>query len=180
MESVMSVTRVFVHGLDGSSHGTKGVFFRQRYPDMIIEDFHGPLEQRMDKLITLLSDKESLIIVGSSFGGLMAAIFACKHQRMVRKLILLAPALAFSEFGPYLEHRIETPVFIYHGQRDDVVPVGPVHEIAERVFENLAFKIVDDDHLLSNTFKLMDWDGLLMTEGSTCPEGFSRAQPKSE
>ena len=32
----MDVTRVFIHGLESSSRGTKGVFFRDRYPDMII------------------------------------------------------------------------------------------------------------------------------------------------
>ena len=62
-------TRVFIHGLESSSKGTKGVFFRERYPDMIIEDFHGTLEQRMDKLNSLLYKKSSLIMVGSSYGG---------------------------------------------------------------------------------------------------------------
>ena len=37
-------TRVFIHGLDSSSRGTKGTFFRGRYPEMLMEDFSGPLE----------------------------------------------------------------------------------------------------------------------------------------
>jgi len=61
--ALMNATRVFIHGLEGSSQGTKGVFFRKRYPDMIIEDFRGTLGQRMNKLNSLLSEKTSLIMV---------------------------------------------------------------------------------------------------------------------
>jgi len=159
--SLMNATRVFIHGLEGSSQGTKGVFFRERYPDMIIEDFHGTLEQRMNILNSLLSEKTFLIMVGSSYGGLMAATYAFNNQESVKKLILLAPALIFHEFKPYLQKKIDTPVIIYHGKGDDVVPLAPVHEIARRVFENLTFNMVDDDHFLSKTFKSIDWDKLL-------------------
>jgi len=159
--SLMNATRVFIHGLEGSSQGTKGVFFRERYPDMIIEDFHGTLEQRMNKLNSILAEKTSLIMVGSSYGGLMAAIFAFNNQQRVKRLILLAPALIFHEFEPYLQKRTDTPVMIYHGKGDDVIPLAPVHEIARRVFENLTFIMVDDDHILSKTFKSIGWDKLL-------------------
>ena len=154
-------TKVFIHGLESSSKGTKGVFFRERYPDMIIEDFHGTLEQRMDKLNSLLYEKSSLIMVGSSYGGLMAAIYAFNNEKRVKKLILLAPTLVFEEFEPYLKKRIDTAVIIYHGKGDDVVPLTPVHEIACKVFKNLTFNMVDDDHVLSRTFKSIDWDKLL-------------------
>ena len=154
-------TRVFIHGLESSSKGTKGVFFGERYPDMIIEDFHGTLEQRMDKLNSLLYKKSSLIMVGSSYGGLMAAIYAFNNQERVKKLILLAPALVYQEFEPYLKNRTDTAVIIYHGKGDDVVPLAPVHKIARKVFKNLTFNMVDDDHVLSRTFKSIDWDKLL-------------------
>ena len=154
-------TRVFIHGLESTSKGTKGVFFRERYGDMIIEDFHGTLEQRMDKLNSLLSKKSSLIMVGSSYGGLMAAIYAFNNQERVKKLILLAPTLVFEEFEPYSKKRIGTAVIIYHGEGDDVVPLTPVHEIARKVFKNLTFNMVDDDHVLSRTFKSIDWDKVL-------------------
>jgi pimeloyl-ACP methyl ester carboxylesterase len=157
----MNDTRVFIHGLESSSQGTKGVFFRERHPDMVIEDFHGTLEQRMDKLESLLSEKTSLIMVGSSYGGLMAAIYAFNNKGRVKKLILLAPALVSHEFEPYLRKRTDIPVIIYHGKNDDVVPLAPVQEIARSIFKNLTFNIVDDDHILSRTFKSMDWDNLL-------------------
>lgn len=157
----MNDTRVFIHGLESSSEGTKGVFFRKRYPDMVIKDFPGTLEQRMDRLNSLLSEKTSLIMVGSSYGGLMAAIYGFNNKDRVKKLILLAPALVCHEFNPYLRKEIDIPVIIFHGKNDAVVPLAPVHEIAHRVFKNLTFNAVDDDHILSKTFKSMDWDNLL-------------------
>ncbi|HID30033.1 MAG TPA: alpha/beta hydrolase [Desulfobacterales bacterium] len=157
----MNDTRVFIHGLESSSHGTKGVFFRKRYPEMLIEDFPGSFEQRMDKLNSLLSEKTSLIMVGSSYGGLMAAIYGFNNKDKVKKLILLAPALVCREFNPYLRKRTDVPIIIFHGKSDEVVPLAPVHEIARRVFKNLTFNAVDDDHILSKTFKSMDWDNLL-------------------
>ena len=40
-----TIARVFIHGLDSSSRGTKGSFFRERYPGMFMEDYSGPLER---------------------------------------------------------------------------------------------------------------------------------------
>jgi len=157
----MAFTRVFIHGLESSSQGNKGVFFRARYPGMIIEDFEGALEQRMEKLNRVLSGKKNLILVGSSFGGLMAALYACRHEDRVSKLILLAPALDLADFKPCLKMRLNLPVTIFHGRNDDVVPPAPVRRIASRVFTDLTYHLVDDDHPLRETFATYDWDTLL-------------------
>ena len=157
----MSVTRLFIHGLESSSQGTKGKFFREKYQDMIIEDFRGSLEERMKKLNKILLDKRDLILIGSSFGGLMAAIFACNNEDKVKKLILLAPALNLKEFESYLEKRINISVVIYHGKNDNVVPVAPVRKIARKIFTNIIYNVVDDDHPLRKTFKSFNWSELL-------------------
>jgi len=155
------MTRVFIHGLESSSRGTKGVFFRERWPDMIIEDYGSALEQRMAKLNGLLAGRQDLVLVGSSYGGLMAAIYACENEARVRKVILLAPALHVPDFSRFLGRRIKIPVSLFHGKNDDVVPPAAVKAIAERVFENLDYRLVDDDHSLHVTFPLMDWEALL-------------------
>jgi pimeloyl-ACP methyl ester carboxylesterase len=160
----MAFTHVFIHGLESSSRGNKGVFFRARYPDMLIEDFKGTLEQRMEKLNRILSDKKDLILVGSSFGGLMAAIYACNHGDRVKKLILLAPALDLDDFKPFAGKRMNLPVTIFHGRDDDVVPPAPVRQIASQVFANLSYHLVDDDHPLRETFTTYDWDALLRAD----------------
>ena len=157
----MSCTRVFIHGLESTSQGTKGVYFRTRFPDMILEDFTGPLESRMDKLTAILSHKDSLILVGSSYGGLMAAMFAARFPERIHKMILLAPALSLPEFEPYRSHRLDMPVTLYHGKADDIVPPDPVRIIAEECFKNLTYRLVDDDHTLGRIFTGIPWDDLL-------------------
>jgi len=157
----MNPLRVFIHGLESSSQGTKGVYFREKFPDMLIEDYTGLLEERMAKLRGLLAGKKDLILVGSSFGGLMAAIYACENERSVKRLILLAPALDLHYFKSHAEKRLSLPVWIYHGKEDDVVPPAPVEKIARKVFTSLSYHLVDDDHSLHKTFPSMEWDRLL-------------------
>jgi pimeloyl-ACP methyl ester carboxylesterase len=158
----MQPTRVFIHGLESSSQGTKGVFFRARYPDMIIEDFFGLFPQRMEKLEGLLAGKKDLILVGSSYGGLMAAVYACLHEERAQKLVLLAPALHLDTCKPYMSKRLHIPINIFHGLRDEVVPLAAVQTLAKQIFVNHTFTILEDDHSLHNTFTALDWDTLLL------------------
>jgi len=91
----------------------------------------------------------------------MAALYACRHEDRVSKLILLAPALDLADFKPCLKMRLNLPVTIFHGRNDDVVPPAPVRRIASRVFTDLTYHLVDDDHPLRETFATYDWDTLL-------------------
>jgi predicted esterase YcpF (UPF0227 family) len=76
----MATTLVFIHGLESTSQGTKGQYFQQNFPEMIIEDYTGDFAQRMRKLASVLAGKINLILVGSSYGGLMAAQFAIQNH----------------------------------------------------------------------------------------------------
>jgi Predicted esterase len=160
--AIMGLTRVFIHGLESSSQGAKGVFFRSKYPDMIIEDFIGTFQERMNKLNNLLINKTDLVLVGSSYGGLMATVYTFNNEEKIKKLILLAPALNIEEFTMvYCNKKPHIPVVIYHGKNDDVVPPFSVRDIAQAIFTNLHHTMVNDDHSLHRTFSLMDWDTLL-------------------
>ena len=163
---MIRLTRVFIHGLDSSSRGTKGTFFRGRYPEMLMEDFSGPLEARMVHLTESLAGKNNLILIGSSYGGLMAALFALRYQTRVRKLILLAPALVHADFSPWYAKPLQMPVILYHGRRDTVVPPEPTHQVAERLFRNLESHVVDDDHDLHRIFPTLEWARLLQMESN--------------
>lgn len=165
------VTRVFIHGLDSSSRGTKGTFFHERYPEIVMEDFSGPLEQRMAQLEKSLASKSNLILIGSSYGGLMATQFACENESRIRRLILLAPALEHRDFSPYYAKPLELPATLYHGRQDLVVPPDPTRLIAERLFRNLEIHLVDDDHSLHRVFPMLDWDKLLEM-GAETSKGF--------
>jgi len=153
--------RMFIHGLESSNQGTKAVFFRETYPGMVTPLFTGPLPQRMDKLHSILSDQAGIILVGSSFGGLMATMFAMENEERVRRLILLAPAIHWMEFTSHRESRLALPVWIYHGRQDDVIAIKEVEKAAETLFADFRFNAVDDDHYLHKTFRKIPWDELL-------------------
>jgi hypothetical protein len=53
------------------------------------------------------------------------------------------------------------PVVVYHGTRDEIIPLEPVRALAEVVFRNLDFRVVDDDHGLYKTVHAIDWVVLL-------------------
>ena len=154
-------TRMFIHGLEGSSQGTKSRYLRQLFPDILTPDFRGPLEARMAKLETLLASTSNLILIGSSLGGLMAAIYTCQHPAQMQQLILLAPALANDAFAPFHNCRVKIPTRVYHGTEDDVVPLEPVRAVAEKVFTQLTFEEVVDDHFLSKTLTVIPWTQLI-------------------
>ncbi|MEJ2726050.1 MAG: alpha/beta hydrolase [Deltaproteobacteria bacterium] len=153
--------KIFLHGLESSNQGTKGRFFQERYPDMIIPNFTGPLVERMEKLKGVLSDEKGITLVGSSFGGLMAAMFALENEPQVDRLILLAPAINLLSSMNYKGKNISVPAWVFHGRNDAVIPLGQVEAMARKLFSGLSFHVVDDDHFLHKTFKSLDWDTLL-------------------
>lgn len=153
--------RLFIHGLESNNQGTKAVYFRKNFPGMLTPNFPGPLEERMAKLQAILSGQNDLLLVGSSFGGLMASIFAMDHEARVRRLILLAPAINLMEFTPYREKKLSMPVHLYHGRQDEVIPLEEVRKVARQVFSDLTFHAVDDDHYLHKTFETIEWGALL-------------------
>ena len=160
----MENTLVFIHCLESTAQGTKGQFFRQLFPQMIIEDYTGDYATRMRKLDSLLSSKSYLILVGSSYGGLMATQYAIDNEERVKKMILLAPALNLPEFKPPEHTKLHLPVIIYHGNNDDVVNPNIVKNIALKYFSNLEHHLVNDDHSLHITFPALDWTNLLLID----------------
>lgn len=160
------IARAFIHGLDSSSRGTKGSYFRARYPEMRMGDYSGSLEERMAQLDEGLSGEEHWILVGSSYGGLMAALYACRHETRVRRLVLLAPALDHGDFTACFGKPLQIPVTLYHGRFDIVVPPEPTRRIAARLFGNLDDHLVEDDHDLHRIFPTLDWETLLELPGA--------------
>ncbi len=158
----MTGKMIFLHGYASSSRTYKASVIRQSFPDLIVPDFTGPLEERMTALYPILGDQKGWTIIGSSYGGLIGAIFTCEHQDQVRKLVLLAPALMLPQFAPFLRlPPVSVPTNIIHGRQDTLVPFEEVREIAEKVFSNLRYKIVDDDHRLHHATDTLDWKKIL-------------------
>ena len=152
---------IFIHGLESSSQGTKAKLLRKKFPGMLTPDFPGDLNERMQIMDSILREKTDWTIIGSSFGGLMGALFTCSNPDKVRKLILLAPALVWPEFAQNPPEPVDVPTVIYHGRQDELLPLEVVLQLAQRAFTNLSFHAVDDDHRLLKTVRKIDWGILL-------------------
>ncbi|MCE9647725.1 MAG: alpha/beta hydrolase [Chloroflexi bacterium] len=152
---------IYLHGLESTSQSGKARQFAQLFPGMLTPDFTGSFENRMGQLVPILGDKKDWTIIGSSYGGLMGGVFTCRHPQQVRKLVLLAPALMLPEFIDEKFQAINTPTILIHGIQDDVVPAGPVREIAQGVFTNLTYIAVEDGHRLHKAFEELHWKEIL-------------------
>ncbi len=155
---------IYLHGLESNSQTYKAALVRTIYPDLIVPDFTGSIDERMQQLYPILGSASNWTLIGSSFGGLMAALFSTRHSAQVRKQILLAPALMLPEFAENLPAPIDVPTIIIHGKQDTLVPVEVNKPLAEKVFRNLDYRLVDDDHRLHKAAKLIDWKEIISAE----------------
>lgn len=153
---------IFIHGYESSGQGYKGQFLRTIFPNIITPDFTGELEERMEQLFPILAPHGDWVLIGSSFGGLMSVKYASEFPEKVAQLILFAPAL----IPPYMPQNMDfpslsIPTTIYHGQQDEVVSLDIVRQKATKIFPNLAFQVVKDDHFLRPTVKRVPWSKLV-------------------
>ena len=144
---------LFLHGLDSSIEGTKAQWFRRHFPGVRLQNYTGQLEAQVAGL-------ERLVLVGSSFGGLMAACFALRSPHRCRRLVLLAPALNFVDFHPPAAP-IAVPTLVVTGAHDTVCPPALILPLARASFADLTVRLEDDDHMLHRTFPSLDWPQLL-------------------
>jgi pimeloyl-ACP methyl ester carboxylesterase len=152
---------IYLHGLFGDSNGVKATLLRSLFPAILTPDFRGSLNERMTSLNLHLKDTHGWTIVGSSFGGLMGALFTCQRPEQVEKLILLAPALIWPDFALSPPQSVDVPAVVYQGSRDEHLPPEQVERLARMVFRNLTFNLVDDDHGLYKTVHSINWMDLL-------------------
>ena len=148
---------IYLHGLESNSQTYKAALVRAVYPDLIVPDFTGSIDERMRQLYPILGNASNWTLIGSSFGGLMAALFSTQRPAQVRKQILLAPALMLPEFAENLPTPIDVPTIIIHGKQDTVVPVAVNKPLAEKVFRHLDYRLVDDDHRLHKAAQELNW-----------------------
>ena len=154
---------VYLHGSESDSNSGKARLFREWFPGMVTPDFTGSFEERMRQLYLILSDKTDWTLIGSSYGGLMGTIFTSDHATHVRKLILLAPALTLDPLASRTNLQpVSVPTIIIHGTLDAVVPLEPVRVIAQKLFTDLTYHIVEDGHRLHKSAHALDWNDILV------------------
>ncbi len=103
---------LYLHGFASSPASRKARFFAEKLaalgfsvevPDLAEGNFKGLTISKQLELVERLGRRERVIVIGSSLGGYLAALYAARHPE-VDRVILLAPALRFHalwthEFG---------------------------------------------------------------------------------
>jgi predicted esterase len=92
------------------------------------------------------------VVVGSSFGGIVAILAALQSGVTLPGMVLCAPALARAEI-PLENLVVPFPVTIIHGLRDTVIPIALSREFARHQRRELIE--VNDDHRLANSHAVM-------------------------
>ena len=92
---------------------------------------------------------------------MMATIYAMANEGVISRLILLAPALNFPDFADYGNKHIAVPTWMFIGSDDTVTPAKLVVPQARKIFSELYYEEVADDHMLTRAFRQFDWQGLL-------------------
>jgi hypothetical protein len=151
----MKTRLVFLHGLESGPHGSKYHALRELDPDLLAPDCTGltGIAERLDVIEADLASIDRMVIVGSSFGGLAALLFAQRqHNRhRVAACLLCAPALPLAAPGSITWLPERTTVL--HGTRDEVIP----YRVSEEFCATHGIRLVpvDDDHRLAASAALM-------------------------
>jgi len=99
---------VYLHGFASGPGSKKARFFRERFselgigievPDIAEGNFERLTISGQLKVIERTSRGEPVVVIGSSMGGYLAALFAARHPE-VEKVVLMAPAFCFSKRWP--------------------------------------------------------------------------------
>jgi|SRR5687767_10537916 len=153
---------IYLHGSESDSNSGKARQFREWFPGMLTPDFTGSFDERMGQLYSILEDKTDWTLIGSSYGGLMSAVFTLDHPDQVRKQILLAPALMLDPIASLSQPApVSVPTIVIHGTLDTVVPLEPVRQTVQKLFTNVKYYVVEDDHRLHKTVHELDWNSIL-------------------
>lgn len=142
---------MFFHGLESGPHGRKYHALSEHF-DVESPDFQGMgIDERLAKATELTTGETDLIVVGSSFGGLLAALLYARHPERFFSYVLAAPALMLADEDEITA--MPRDAVVVHGSRDDVVAIGPVRTLC-RTF-GIEVVEVDDDHRLAASIDVL-------------------------
>jgi hypothetical protein len=150
---------LFLHGLEGSPQGRKAQRLGRLGLPLQVPELRGlPLRERFRRA-EVLTRPGGILLVGSSYGGLAAALLAQAHPERFTGLVLCAPALLLVE-EPNLEpHDLVAPpglrVTILHGLRDEVTPIEGSRAYKARSGPGVTLLELDDDHPLRGSLELL-------------------------
>jgi len=88
----------------------------------------------MEQLNLILEKRKSWTIIGSSFGGLMATLYALRNPEKIERLILLAPFLATPMLQIDNISPLNIPTIIFHGKHDEIAQYEASRKQAYQLF----------------------------------------------
>jgi len=145
---------VYLHGFASSPQSSKARFFGSKFAEAGVA-FEAPqLEQGEFRRLTIsgqmlvvgsavsahrekLTEGEPLVLMGSSLGGYLAALYAERHPKAVDRLILLAPAF---EFLQRWRERLSARE-IEQWKREGTIPI---YHYGSKTEQRLGYQFLED------------------------------------
>ena len=99
---------IYLHGFASGPASKQATYFRERFrergvhleiPDLAAADFERLTLTRQLAVIEEAAGNGPLVLLGSSMGGYLAALYAARHAE-VSRVVLLAPAFGFARRWP--------------------------------------------------------------------------------
>lgn len=141
----------FFHGLESTPTGRKYQRLSESF-DITSPDFQEmDIRERLDKAERVTRDLNDIVVVGSSFGGLLAALLYNQHPERFRGYVLMAPAL-HQEITNEI-NKMPSRCVVLHGTRDEVVPIEAVRSFCAG--HDIEITEVDDGHRLHQAMEQM-------------------------
>jgi alpha-beta hydrolase superfamily lysophospholipase len=150
---------LFCHGLESGPIGRKSEALRRAGLEVVAPDCRDmALAARLEVVEPALAGVDCPVVVGSSYGGLVALIAVLRaraRDQAIGGLVLCAPALGLRE-PPADTVRIvppDVPTVVIHGTGDTVVPIDWSRTFA--AVGGVELIEVDDDHRLARSLDII-------------------------
>lgn len=163
----------YIHGYQSSSTGEKAILFKKTLGAIPIVYHTGSPEnlvisQCLNRISHVLENDDHVILIGSSFGGFLAASIALTHSTVVQ-LVLLNPAIIPPETDLFMikgmplrilkemkdvrlfKEKISANIIILRGKQDDIVPDEWILQFTKAQQANI--RVYDDDHRFSKNLQ---------------------------
>jgi uncharacterized protein len=140
------VRTIYLHGFASGPESTKGRFFRERFeergwqldlPDLTEGEFEYSTLSRQLRYTEALVGLGPVVLIGSSMGGYLAALFAARHPDRVWALLLLAPAFGLAQRWAASMDAEELRQWKEKGWRD-------VYHYGEKRERRISYALIED------------------------------------
>lgn len=173
----MSLRIVYLHGFASSPQSEKAQYFKEKFSAYGIPVEIPQLDEGNFEALTITGQLgvvdrtvggRPAVLMGSSLGGYLAALYAARHPQNVERVILMAPAFRF----PSLWRRRYTAQELDEWRHTGVTPVFHYAYDAEKM---LGYQFLEDSQLYEQEPEFQQ-PALIFhgTEDDVVPAEFSR------